>query len=312
MNYLDAKIKKRLEEKLNRIKKYRPLPKSAVEKIREQFQIEMTYNSNAIEGNQLTLKETFLVINEGVTIKGKPLKDHLEAKNHQEALDYLYNLVSGKKKIFSESLIRNFNQIVLQNIDKEWAGKYRNNEVAITGSTHKPPQASDVPGLVFDLVNWLNKNKKKIHPVELAAIVHYKLVSIHPFFDGNGRTARLLMNLILMEKGFPLAIILKNDRKRYYNDLSKADKGELTPFINFVARSVERSLDIYLRVLIPINKSKEKFIPLSELSKKTNFSAKYLNLLARKGKLEAYKEGRNWVSSEQALKRYLENRERKR
>jgi len=313
MNYLDAKIRDRLEEKLKILKSYRPLPKSAVKKIREQFEIEMTYNSNAIEGNSLTLKETFLVINEGITIKGKPLKDHLEARNHKVALDYLYELVSkDKNNTFSEALIKSFNQIVIQDIDKEWAGKYRNSEVMITGSKYKPPQAIDVPRLMLEFINWLKKNKNKFYTVELAAIIHYQLVAIHPFFDGNGRTTRLLMNIILMERGYPLAIILKNDRKRYYSDLVKADMGDLIPFVRFIARAVERSLDIYIKVLTPANKTKENFVSLKELSKEIGFSSKYLNLLARTGKLEAHKENRNWVSSKKALKRYLDGRERKR
>ncbi len=313
MTYLDPKIKNRIDEKLKRLNSFRPLPELAVKKIREQFEIEMTYNSNAIEGNSLTLKETYLVINEGITIKGKPLKDHLEAKNHKEALDYLYELIAKENKpTISESLIRSLNQIVIQSIDKEWAGRYRNSSVIIGGAKHKPPEAIDVPKLMDDLMNFIKQNKNKLHPIELAAIVHHKIVFIHPFFDGNGRTARLVMNIILMQNGYPLAIILKNDRKRYYNTLSKADKGDLDSFIAFVAKSTERSLDMYLKVLTPAGKLKEKFIPFKDLSEEMNFSSKYLNLLARNGKLEAHKEGRNWVSSKEAVKRYLENRERKR
>ena len=313
MTYLDKKIKNRLQNKLKTLSSYRPLPKSAVKKIREQFGIEMTYNSNAIEGNSLSLKETFLVINEGITIRGKPLKDHLEARNHKEALDYLYDLVSkNKRNTISESLIRSFNQIVIQDIDKDWAGRYRNSEVIITGSKYKPPPAIEVPALIADLARWLKKNKTKLHAIELAALLHYKIVAIHPFFDGNGRTARLLMNIILMERGYPLAIILKNDRKKYYTVLTKADRGDLMPFVRFIAQAVERSLDIYLKVLTPTDKRKEIFISLNELSKGTGFSPKYLNLLARTGKLEAHKEGRNWISSKAALERYLEGRERKR
>jgi Fic family protein len=313
MIYLDKKIKERLERKLKILNSYRPLPKSALLKIKERFDIEMTYNSNAIEGNSLTLKETYLVINEGITIKGKPLKDHLEAKSHKEALDYLYELVQKEKRAtISERLIRLFHQIVTQDIDREWAGRYRNSSVVIGGTDYKPPEAIEVPKLVEDLVNWIRKNRNKFHPVELAALIHYKLVAIHPFFDGNGRTARLLMNVILMQAGYPLAIILKNDRKKYYQVLSKADKGDLLPFVRFIAQAVERSLDIYLKILTPKEKAKEKFISLRQLSKGTKFSAKYLNLLARTGKLEAHKEGRIWFSSREALKRYLEGRERKR
>ncbi|HOW60184.1 MAG: Fic family protein [Candidatus Moraniibacteriota bacterium] len=314
MQYLDKKIQKRIDDKLKLLNSFRPLPSSAVKKLREQFEVEMTYNSNAIEGNSLTLKETYLVINEGITIKGKPLKDHLEAKSHKEALDYLYSLVeSGKNNTVSERFIRSLNQIVMQDIDKEWAGKYRNSGVIIGGADHKPPEALEIPRLMQNLISWVGDNsKKKMHPVELASILHHKLVYIHPFFDGNGRTSRLTMNIVLMQSGFPLVIVLKNDRKRYYRSLSLADKGDYVPFVNFIARAVERTLDIYLKILMPSKKGKEEFIPLAELAKDTKFTEKYLNQLARSGKLEAHKEGRNWLTSKDALKRYLDSRERKR
>jgi Fic family protein len=311
MQYLDKKIQKRIDNKLALLNSFRPLPVSAVAKLKQRFEIEMTYNSNAIEGNSLTLKETYLVINEGLTIKGKPLKDHLEAKNHQEALEYLYDLIEkDKKNTFSENLIRSLNQIVQQNIDKEWAGRYRNRGVIIGGADHKPPEALEIPELMQKLIAWVGDNKKKIHPVELASILHHRLVYIHPFFDGNGRTSRLVMNIILMQAGFPLVIVMKNDRKRYYRTLSVADKGEYTDFVNFIARSVERTLDIYLKILMPNKKDQEKFISLADLAKDSNFTEKYLNLLARSGKLEAHKEGRNWLSSKDALKRYMDGRER--
>lgn len=312
MTYLDKKIQKRIEDKLKQLNNFRPLSKEVFKKLREQFEIELTYNSNAIEGNSLTLKETYLVINEGVTIKGKPLRDHLEAKNHQEALEYLYGLIEkDKHNTFSENLIRSINQIVQQNIDKEWAGKYRNSGVIIGGATHRPPDALKVPGLMKNLIKWYSLNKKQ-HPIELASIIHHRLVNIHPFFDGNGRTSRLVMNIILTEAGFPLVVILKNDRKRYYSTLALADKGKYSLFVNFIARAVERTLDIYLKVLMPKNGSKEKYISLAELAKTTKFSDKYLNLLARSGKLEAHKEGRNWLTTKDSLKNYLEGRERKR
>lgn len=311
MQYLDKKIQARIDAKLALLNSFRPLPVSAVKKLKEQFEIEMTYNSNAIEGNSLTLKETYLVINEGLTIKGKPLKDHIEAKNHQEALEYLYNLVeSDKRNTFSENLIRSLNQIVQQNIDKEWAGRYRNSAVIIGGADYKPPEALEIPKMMRSLIDWVGDNKKKMHPVELASILHHKLVYIHPFFDGNGRTSRLAMNIILMQAGFPLVIVMKNDRKRYYQSLSLADKGDYTSFINFIARAVERTLDIYLKILMPSKKGNEKFISLAEVAKGSKFTEKYLNLLARSGKLEAHKEGRNWLSSKDALKRYMNSRER--
>ena len=311
MPYLSTIIAARLKAKKEAVDKLRPLPPSAVKKIQEQFRLEMTYNSNAIEGNSLTLKETFLVINEGITVKGKPLKDHLEAKDHYAALEYLYDLVERDKQYtISERLIRSLHQMIVQETEKEQAGKYRTANVYIAGSKHTPPGAFEVPRLMEQLLSWLKRQAKTTTTVELAALFHHTLVSIHPFFDGNGRTARLAMNLILMRDGYPLSIILKQDRKKYYTVLARADAGQFGPLVNFIAQTVERSFDIYLKTLAP-EKVKERLLTLNQLSKGTSYSAKYLNLLARQGKLEAYKEGRNWLSSREALGRYLQNRERK-
>ncbi len=310
MKYLHKTIASRLEAKKKELNKLRPLPTVAVKKLQEKLRLEMTYNSNAIEGNSLTLKETFLVINEGITVKGKPLKDHLETKDQYAALEYLYDLIDKhKQNNISERLIRSIHQIVVQETEKEQAGKYRNANVFIMGAKHTPPDAYEVPKLMTNLLVWL-KNNSKMPIVELAALFHHKLVQIHPFFDGNGRTARLAMNLILMRAGYPLTIILKNDRKKYYGVLAKADTGDYAPLVNFIAQTVERSFDIYLKTLAPTKKGR-KLISLAELAKGTKYSAKYLNLLVRQGKLEAYKEGRNWLSSKEALNKYINNRERK-
>jgi len=313
MTFLNPIMQKRIEQKLKTLNSFRPLPTSLVVKLQEQFQIEMTYNSNGIEGNSLTLKETFLVINEGITIKGKPLKDHLEAKDHFEALNYLSDLVEhDKRHTFSEVLIRQLHELIMQETDRDWAGKYRNANVIISGADHTPPEAIEVPRKMNDFVGWIKNNKKQLNPIELAAIAQHKLVYIHPFFDGNGRVSRLVMNLFLMQKGYPLATVLKNDRKKYYSVLDKADKGDYTPLVRFVAQNVERSLNMYLNIITPKSKRKENFLPLSEIAGNTPFSAKYLNLLARQGKLEAYKKGRNWLSSKESIENYLANRERKR
>ncbi|OGZ24052.1 MAG: cell filamentation protein Fic [Candidatus Nealsonbacteria bacterium RIFCSPLOWO2_01_FULL_41_9] len=311
MTYFNNHLQKRIDEKLSQLQKLRPLPPASVAKLKEQFSIEMTYNSNAIEGNKLTLKETFLIINEGITIKGKPLRDHIEAKDHYEAINYLYDLIGhDKKHTFSEVLIRNLQRLITKETDIETSGAYRNSNVIITGSKHTPPEAYEVSKLMRGLVEWVRLNKTKLHPVELAAILHHKLVYIHPFFDGNGRTARLLMNVMLMQSGYPLVVILKNDRKRYYQALERADKGDLPPFVNFIAQAVERSLNIYLKTLFPAKSPAGKYFPLSVISKQTPYSEKYLNLLARQGKIEAHKEGRNWVATIEAVKRYIANRER--
>jgi len=304
---------KRIDEKKALIDKQRPLSAKVVAKIREQFAIEMTYNSNAIEGNRLTLQETYLVISEGITVKGKSLKDHLEAKNHFEAIHFLYELIEkDKRHTVSEHLIRSLQQLIVSESDPEVAGKYRTGNVMITGSKHTPPEAYDVQKLMQNLVGWIRVNAKKLHPVVLAAIAHHKITHIHPFFDGNGRTARLLMNLLLMQQGYPLVVILKNDRKKYYAALDKADQGDYNLIEKFIGQAVERSMNLYLKAFPAQKKTGEKLVPLSILASTTRFSEKYLNLLARSGKLEAHKEGRNWVSSSAALKKYLAERERKR
>lgn len=311
MSYLPIGLFHRLEQKLRKLQSLRPLPPAIVKKLREQFEIEMTYNSNAIEGNSLTLKETYLVIHEGITIKGKPLKDHLEAKDHQEALEFLYDLVQkDSKPTLSEPLIRMLHQLVMKKSDEEFAGKYRTSNVVIVGADHVPPDALNVPEEMKALMDWFRKARTHENPIELAALLHHKLVSIHPFFDGNGRTARLVMNIVLMKAEYPLVIILKQDRKKYYRALQMADKGNYSLLMQFTAQSVERSLDIYLKVLTPMTQQREEFLPLSSISPLTPYSVKYLNLLARSGALEAHKQGRNWYTSVEAIQRYMRGRKR--
>lgn len=307
---LESSLRERIDRKMDQLAAARPLPPAAVSKLREQFAIEMTYNSNAIEGNTLTLKETFLVINEGLTVKGKPLKDHLEARDHYDALHYLYQSIE-RGKPFSEVSIRNIHQLIVKNSDSEWAGKYRTGSVMITGSDHSPPDASEVPFLMSKLIHWARGKLGKMHPVELAACLHHGVVYIHPFFDGNGRTARIVMNLLLMQAGYPLVVILKSDRKKYYQVLSKADHGQYAPLARFVAQAVERSLNLYLKIVTPAA-GRQKFRLLSEISAQTPYSTKYLNLLARTGKIEAYKERRNWLTSLEAVRNYRAARLRNR
>jgi Fic family protein len=308
--YLSERTINNLKEKLKELNKFRPISPSILKKIIEQFEIEMTYNSNAIEGNSLTMKETFWVIQEGLTIKDKPLKDHLEARNHKEALDFLYELIDkDAQNTISEYLIRQLHQLVVQDSQKEIAGKYREGEVYISGAKHRPPAGIDVPHHMHNLIKWLHKNEKKLHPIELAAILHHKFVHIHPFWDGNGRVGRLLMNIVVLQATYPLAIILRNDRKRYYRVLALADEENYKPLCEMVAQAVLRSLSIYLKILRPQKerKSSEQYVSLKELSKKSTFSEAYLRKLANLGKLEAFKEGRNWLSSEKALWSYKDS-----
>lgn len=272
----------------------------------------MTYHSNAIEGNRLTLKETMLVLREGVTIKGKNFQEHLEAKNHEEAMNFLFEFVDAKKRLtLSHHLIRQLHQLVVKDTEAKIAGSYRTTDVQILGSMHRPPPGYQIQARMTEFLKWLNLNQIKYHPVEYAALAHHQFVAIHPFEDGNGRTGRLLMNLILMRKGYPIGIILKNDRIKYYKALDAADHGHPQTLMRIIAQAVERSLDIYLKAVTK-SSSKTELILLSELSSQIEFSAKYLNLLARKGLIKAQKIGRNWHSSLSAVENYRKTRLRKR
>lgn len=305
---LRENLREILEEKLKRLNKLRPISKTLLIKLKERFAIEMTYNSNAIEGNSLTLKETYWVIQEGLTVKGKPLKDVLEAKNHKEALDFLYETIDQRTAFtFSEHLIKQLHSLIIQEIDHDKAGRYRQVDVFITGTEHKPPAAYEVPLKMNKLVLWAQKNHNRMEVIEFSTLLHHKFVHIHPFEDGNGRTGRLLMNIFLMRHGFPLAIIQKVERPKYYRALQKADSGDYKPLVNLTAQAVLRSLNIYLDVLIP-SREKEPYITLAEATKKSPYSAAYLGKLAKEGKIEAHKFKRNWVTTEQAIKRYIRAR----
>ena len=202
----------------------RPLPEEALKKIQDALDIEYTYESNRIEGNTLTLQETALVVNEGVTISGKSMREHLEAINHAEAISYIKDIAKQDIEI-SERTIKEIHALILHGIDRENVGRYRTVPVMISGSTHMPPQPYLVEKQMEDFIlRFKQMEKEKIHPVLIAAYLHDELVRIHPFIDGNGRTSRLLMNLYLLRHGYVI-ITLKgsNDAKvSYYMALEKS------------------------------------------------------------------------------------------
>ncbi len=239
----------RLEEKKVRLDAARPLPSGVVAKLKEYFDVEWTYHSNAIEGSTLTLIETRLVLLDGLTVDGKSLREHLEAINHKHAIDFVEAL-AAKVEPVTEHNIRQIHALILRSIDDENAGAYRKGQVYITGSTYVPPAAIEVTPLMWELVAWINSTEAAgLHPVERGARAHFRLVHIHPFVDGNGRTARLLMNLILIQEGYPPAVIRRERRPEYYDALDRAHEGVTNPFVTLVAEEAERSLDIWLEML---------------------------------------------------------------
>lgn len=196
----------------------RPLPPHTLKTLHDHWVLEWTYNSNAIEGNTLTLKETKVVL-EGITIGGKSMREHFEVINHKEAIDYVEAVIAGDEA-FSERLIKAIHQLVLKNIDNVNAGVYRHENVLIAGAEHRPPDFLHVPEQMTDLVQAYHDFSG--HPIERAARLHVDFVKIHPFVDGNGRTARLLMNFDLMKSGFLPVIFRAADRLAYYEALDKA------------------------------------------------------------------------------------------
>lgn len=237
-----------LKEELDRC---RPLPSAAVRNLDEVYRVEWTYNSNAIEGNTLSLLETKLVLEQGLTIGGKKLREHFEVINHSEAISYVQDIVHRNIEL-TEHVIKSVHQLVLKNIDDANAGRYRMMNVFISGSQHTPPHFTLVPEQMEQLAQWYEEHKDILHPVVLAAEFHFKFVYIHPFSDGNGRTARLLMNLILMKHGYPPAIVkaASEARLNYYESLEEASmNGNLNPFLHLIAGCVQDSLQRYISVV---------------------------------------------------------------
>jgi Fic family protein len=232
----------KLQAEINR---HRPLDKKLVEQQKEYFRIGLTYSSNALEGNSLTEIETKIVIEEGITIGGKPLKDHFEAIGHSEAFDFIYKLAKGKT--ISEQDIKELHRLFYFRIDKEKAGEYRRVKAYITGSKYPLPSPDEIPGLMKNFIKDLASLREEKHPVELAAFAHKELVFIHPFVDGNGRVGRLLMNLILLQEGFTITIIPPAVRPEYLQALEKAHTSD-GDFVKLMARMVRETQKDFLRL----------------------------------------------------------------
>lgn len=299
---------KQLTDKKQELDKYQPLPDELLESLEEWLKVELTYSSNAIEGNTLSRLETAEVIERGVTavISGKPLKDQLEAINHAKALEFIKDLASKRTshQFITEEAILGIHQIILTSI-KDWAtGKYRTSEVFMKGSDVEFPLPRQIPRLIKEFIHWL-QGQQETHPVRVAADAHYKLVTIHPFIDGNGRTARLLMNLILLINGYPMAIIRNEDRTAYLKTFDAARKeNNMQPFYAMIEEAVDRSLDIYLNAAkgkqpalkeftASARTTSKKPLKIGELAKQTGETIHTLRFWTKEGLLNVaeYTEG---------------------
>ncbi|HEX8428672.1 Fic family protein [Hymenobacter sp.] len=251
-------LKKELDE-------LRPLSPEQEARILQKFRLDWNYNSNAIEGNSLTLGETRSLLLHGLTAAGKPIRDHLDIKGHNEAVLWLEEIVRNERPL-TEQFIRGMHEVLLgegydvpaQTPDGQptrkhiQPGRYKsgpNNVQTATGEMFYFASPEETPGKMTDLVDWYRSEAEQatLHPVALAAEFHYRFVRIHPFDDGNGRMSRLLMNLILMRHGYPMTVIRATDRNRYLAALAEADAGEIEPFFHFVSESVESSLQLMIR-----------------------------------------------------------------
>lgn len=225
----------------------RPLPLHTLESLREQLTLDWTYHSNALEGNSLTVLETKVAL-EGVAADGKTPRAQREAANHRDAILYVEEIVAGNEAL-SESHIQNIHRHVLEGIDDQAAGRYRQTNVEMTGANPKAPDASRVPAEMAGLVDWCEQ-AAKMHPVARAAELLARFIKIRPFSDGNGSTSRLLLNFELMKAGYPPAVIRQEDREGYQAALDEAcQREDYNAIVKVVAEATHRTLRSYLRLL---------------------------------------------------------------
>lgn len=247
----------------NELDMLRPIDKEKEAIIMQKFRLDWNYHSNHLEGNSLTYGETKALILFGITAQGKPLKDTLEITGHNDAINWVIDLVKGERPL-TENFIRELHSLLLQDSYKESknadgeivprkisAGKYKttsNHVETATGEIFYFATPEETPAKMFDLLNWYNKKIKEegVNPILVAAEFHYRFIRIHPFDDGNGRTARILMNFILMQFGFPPVIIKTEDKANYFAALQLADAGNIEAFVNYIAKNLVRSLEIMI------------------------------------------------------------------
>jgi Fic family protein len=297
---MDPRLARRLDEKRATLNARRPLPPAVVRVLHEDLQIRLTFHSNAIEGNTLSLRETQLVIEQGITIGGHSLTEHLEASNHAAAYAAMTRLADPATPMSVETVLELHRLVTDRILDAP--GQFRRGAVSIRGSQLTPPPAREVPALMDAWVAWCDGEGRQYEPVTRAAVAHHGFLAAHPFLDGNGRTARLLLNLMLLREGYPPALLLQEWRLGYLEALAQADRGRYNPLLNLLGRAVESGFDLYLDACAAT--PDEEWLPLAELATGSAYSAEYLALLIRKGRLPGTKRGGRWHSTRAALARY--------
>lgn len=233
-----------------KISSARPLAKEELKSLDQYFRIGFTYSSNALEGNTLTLSETKILLEDGITVGGRPLRDCYEAVGHGAAYDFMLELARQPDLKITEDSIRKLHRLFYQKVDADQAGLYRTVQVYISGTEYVPPSPEDVPQLMRHLEDQIRSSRPALHPIELAAMAHKRLVDIHPFVDGNGRTARLLMNLILVNAGYGVVSVPPIRRNDYIDALSASRRlYDMEPFSTLIAECVIETERDYCRLL---------------------------------------------------------------
>lgn len=262
-NYLIMNYRLKLE-RIDKLKAwldgFRPFDSTLVTELKKLYDVRFTYNSNAIEGNTLTQSETELVLTKGITVGGKTLDEHLEVIGHKEAIDYIENLAQRDTEI-NEWEIKQIHNLILRKINPEEAGSYRTLDVMAAGTNYRYPPHYLLSQLMRDFAIWLNSESAlRLHPVEYVSIAHYRFVSIHPFRDGNGRTARLLMNLLLIRAGYPIVVIDNQIRNDYINALAygQQNQDDLSQLFALIFDATISSLVEVLRLLVTASSSRGK------------------------------------------------------
>lgn len=266
-----------------------PLEPIALEKLQEHFKTSHIYHSAGIEGNKLTLKETLVVLQQGITISEKPIKESIEVKNLGLAYDFFYDL-SKEDTTITENYLRQVHKLIVGGDEYLQAGNYRNIGVIITGSEHTPPEPFEIPIRMRELIDWINQNENE-NPIIVSAIAHHELAKIHPFVDGNGRTARLLLNFLLLQRGYPICNVKREDRPRYYEAMSNADNGDYDDLINLIFTSCQELFSHYTRI-------KEETLRVNDWAKKWGKKDIETRLRKEKGEFEIWKNRINQVKLE--------------
>lgn len=293
---IDPRLARRIEEKRQVLEQQRPLALSITAKLSADLRTHLTYHSNAIEGNTLDLGETALVITQGITIGGHTLKEHIEAINHALAYQFVQDLAQRSSELDEVSLLQ-LHALVMHDLHEE-AAHYRTRDVS------GMPPATHVPGLMDDWIAWQTGAGQDYPPLIRAALAHAMLLGIHPFVEGNGRVARLVLNLHLIRAGYPITLMLQGWRLRYIRALEHARHGRYNPIVNLVGRAVEVGLDIFLEACDAY--PEEQRHPLRMVATECGINPDYLGWLLRVGRVSGVKRGGRWYVSAAAVRRYQE------